>query len=84
MRAPAAGSNEALLEKQWLNFAAGPVASELAVTHDLDGAIFGPLHAGLDRRVFLTGAFVPSLADWLLFSMLHSRIVPGLCVSCGG
>lgn len=75
-------SIESTLQTQWISFALGPVASEIRVTHDFDGVVLGPLHAGLERRAFLTGSSQPSLADWLLFSMLLGRIVqPHLLLS---
>lgn len=66
---------ESALHAQWLSFALGPVANQIRVSHDLDGVVFAPLHAGLERRAFLTGSPQPSFADWLLFSMLLGRIV---------
>lgn len=68
-------ATETVLLDQWVSFALGRVRQEIKVSHDFDSAVLAPLHAGLERRVFLTGSFEPSIADWLLFSMLLSRIV---------
>ncbi len=67
--------SEILINDQWTSFAIDTVYPELTVTHDLDGNVFGPLQEALDRRTFLTGALHPALSDWLLFSILFSRIV---------
>jgi hypothetical protein len=68
-------SSETALFAQWLSFALDTVAGELRNSHNFDTAVLGPLHCGLERKVFLAGSFEPSLVDWLLFSMLFNRIV---------
>lgn len=67
---------DSTLFEQWLSFAFETVVPELKNSHDFDGSVLGPLHYGLERKVFLAGSFEPSLVDWLLFSMLFCRIVP--------